>query len=95
MEKHTKKSHKTKSSAVPLQSDTQHTDDRLNLVYIEGYQHRGQCTPCDTAEDMEHILTTCRAGHAAQIWNLAKELWPYEATQWPDINIETIWDADA
>lgn len=57
---------------------------------IEGYQHRGHCTPCNTTEDMEHVLTTCRAGHTAQVWDHTKELWPYDADQWPDINLGSI-----
>ena len=57
---------------------------------IDGYQHRGTCTPCNTTENMEHILTSCRAGHAAQVWDLAKKLWPYEASQWPNISLGII-----
>ena len=57
---------------------------------IDGYQHRGTCTPCNTTENMEHILTTCTAGHAAQVWDPAKKLWLYEASQWPNINLGII-----
>ena len=57
---------------------------------IEGYQHRGMCAPCEATENMDHILTTCNAGHATRIWELARKLWPYGDPQWPDINLGTI-----
>ncbi|KAN0128799.1 hypothetical protein V8E53_013386 [Lactarius tabidus] len=47
------------------------------------------CLPCETTENMEHILTTCRAGHAMTVWALAKKLWPYKANLWPTINLGT------
>src|ERR1700761_7646020 len=53
---------------------------------IDGYQHRGRCAPCDATENMDHILTSCRARHAEHVWELAKDLWPHEDSQWPDIN---------
>ena len=57
---------------------------------IDGYQHRGRCATCDATENMDHILTTCRAGHTARIWELAKEMWPHGDTQWPNINLGSI-----
>ena len=57
---------------------------------IDGYQQRGRCVPCEATEDMDHILTTCRAGHAAKVWELARKLWPYGDSQWPAISLGTI-----
>ena len=57
---------------------------------IEGFQQRGSCTPCGTIENMSHILLSCAAGPVEIIWNMAKRLWPYDNTQWPEINLGTI-----
>ena len=57
---------------------------------IEGYQHRGRCEPCLATENMDHILIHCRAGHATRVWNLARKLWPYEDSSWPDISLGAI-----
>ena len=42
---------------------------------IEGYQDRGVCLLCNKVEDMEHILTKCRAGTCKEAWRLANEMW--------------------
>ena len=57
---------------------------------IQDFQHRGICTPCETIENMNHILLTCEAGPAITIWNLARRLWPYNDIQWLEINLGTI-----
>lgn len=57
---------------------------------IEGFQQRGSCTPCATIENMNHILISCTIGPVDIIWNLAKELWPYNNSQWLEINLGTI-----
>lgn len=57
---------------------------------IEGLQQRGTCTPCNATENMRHILLSCRAGQASSIWKLAKNLWPHNHIQWPELNLGTI-----
>ena len=57
---------------------------------IEGFQQRGSCTPCGTIENMSHILLSCAVGLVEIIWNMTKRLWPYNNTQWLDINLGTI-----
>ena len=39
---------------------------------------------------MSHILIHCRATPVRTVWKLAKQLWPHDETQWPDLNIGTI-----
>ena len=57
---------------------------------IQGYEERGECGSCGTVEDMSHILIHCRATPVEVIWRLAKELWPHDETQWPELNIGII-----
>ena len=57
---------------------------------IQGFQERGECTPCRSTENMEHILLNCNAGPANAIWNMAKEMWPHNDIKWPDMNMGTI-----
>lgn len=57
---------------------------------IEGYHLRGMCVPCEAVENMDHILTTCGAGKAPLIWNLAREMWPYDTNLWPEITLGLI-----
>ena len=57
---------------------------------VQNFQHRGICNPCTTTENMSHILLSCEAGPAATIWNLAKNMWPHNDIQWPEINMGTI-----
>ena len=42
---------------------------------IVGYEQRGTCPICDEQEDMEHILTTCKAKARGIMWSMANELW--------------------
>ena len=42
---------------------------------IGGYEYRGICPLCNKLEDMEQILTSCRAGTRETAWKLANELW--------------------
>ena len=48
---------------------------------IAGYEDRGICPLCDEQEDMEHILTSCRAEARTTAWGLANELWLKRANQ--------------
>ena len=57
---------------------------------IEGFQHRGSCTPCGTIENMNHILLSCAVGPVDIIWDMAKKLWPYNNIKWPEISLGTI-----
>ena len=43
--------------------------------HIEDYEQRGTCPICNEQEDIEHILTTCRAKPRELTWKLANELW--------------------
>ena len=58
--------------------------------HIPGYETRGQCSRCNTTENMEHILTSCTTEPVNIIWTLAKETWPHEPELWPEISIGTI-----
>ena len=44
--------------------------------HIPGYETRGQCNKCYVTEDMNHILTICKASPVSQIWAIAQETWP-------------------
>lgn len=57
---------------------------------IEGYQQRASCSPCGTIENMSHILLSCTTGPATTIWKLARELWPHDNIQWPELNLGMI-----
>jgi ribonuclease HI len=59
-------------------------------LHIPGYERRGYCGPCATIESMSHILFICGAGPVTAVWSLAKNLWPYNEVQWPDLNLGTI-----
>ena len=43
--------------------------------HIKGYEQRGTCPICNEMEDMEHILTTCKAKPRELAWKLANDLW--------------------
>ena len=58
--------------------------------HIPGYETRGQCSRCNTTENMEHILTSCITKPVNIIWTLAKETWPHKPELWPEISIGTI-----
>ena len=47
---------------------------------ITGYENRGTCPLCDEKEDMEHILTKCKAKARTTAWKLANELWKQRHT---------------
>jgi len=42
---------------------------------IEGFEQRGICPLCDEQEEMDHILTSCKARTRVLAWNLANGLW--------------------
>ena len=44
-------------------------------AHIEGYENRGTCPICNELEDMEHILTKCKAGTRSTAWRLANKIW--------------------
>jgi hypothetical protein len=56
---------------------------------IPGYEQRGQCATCRTAENMNHIILTCNAQPVSQIWRLARQLWPHKNLRWPEITLGT------
>lgn len=58
--------------------------------HIPGYEERQNCTTCQVPESMAHILTHCRATPVRAIWNLAREHWPHENPQWPNITLGMI-----
>ncbi len=41
-------------------------------------------------ESMEHILISCQATPQRLIWHLAKDLWPHNQNQWPEIYLGII-----
>jgi hypothetical protein len=47
-------------------------------LHIDGFQQRGTCTPCGSMENMNHILLTCNIDPVKAIWDMAKNLWPYD-----------------
>ena len=59
-------------------------------THIQGYKERQDCPTCRTTETMEHILTTCQETPVRAIWKLAKEHWPQENPQWPEITLGII-----
>ena len=42
---------------------------------IEGFQDRGVCPICNENEDMDHILTKCKANARKLTWDLACTIW--------------------
>ena len=44
-------------------------------AHIAGYESRGICPLCDELEDMDHILTRCKADTRLVAWELANEAW--------------------
>ncbi|KAJ7587239.1 hypothetical protein C8J56DRAFT_861560 [Mycena floridula] len=52
---------------------------------------RGICETCFVLEDMEHILTRCKAPGQAEVWDLAKTLWKRKkGTKWRKPKLGTI-----
>ncbi|KAH9841157.1 ribonuclease H-like protein, partial [Rhodofomes roseus] len=49
---------------------------------IPGLEERAICETCGTTEDMEHILTRCRAPGQKRIWRLTKALWTRKGQPW-------------
>ncbi|KAG6815773.1 hypothetical protein H0H93_009054 [Arthromyces matolae] len=43
---------------------------------------RGICPRCGESESMEHILTKCKYGSQAEIWDLTKTLWEKTNSPW-------------
>jgi hypothetical protein len=39
---------------------------------------------------MEHILTTCEERPRQIIWQMAREIWPNETYEWPNISLGLI-----
>ncbi|KAG1870492.1 RnaseH-domain-containing protein, partial [Suillus tomentosus] len=60
-------------------------------INIPNYEQRARCPHCrETTESIEHILVECDHPAGKLIWSLAKQLWPYEDTPWPDASLGTI-----
>jgi ribonuclease HI len=57
---------------------------------ILGYEERGTCRICNTTESMNHILTECKAEPRKVIWELAKQTWPHNQTNWLAISLGII-----
>jgi ribonuclease HI len=49
--------------------------------HIPGHEEKGECSPCDAIESMEHILTSCEVWGQKQVWDLASELWQKKTGQ--------------
>ena len=58
--------------------------------HIPGYEERQNCPTCQVPESMTHILIHCRATPVRAIWSLAREHWPHENLQWPNITLGMI-----
>ncbi|KAJ7590020.1 hypothetical protein C8J56DRAFT_1139730 [Mycena floridula] len=55
------------------------------------FRERGICELCFVLEDMEHILTRCKAPGQAEVWDLAKSLWKKKkGTRWRKPKMGTI-----
>ncbi|KAH9071067.1 hypothetical protein EDB83DRAFT_2221492 [Lactarius deliciosus] len=57
---------------------------------IPNHEQRGKCEICNMTESMTHILLYCRSNSVDLIWELAKDLWPYDPEKWPPINLGLI-----
>ncbi|KAH9000578.1 hypothetical protein EDB86DRAFT_2904676 [Lactarius hatsudake] len=57
---------------------------------IPNYKQRGNCDTCNMMESMMHILLYCRSNSVDLIWELAKDLWPYDPEEWLPINLGLI-----
>ena len=58
--------------------------------HIQAVEDRRLCTVCGTTESMSHILVQCQCRPTQVIWNLTRDIWPYNNIPWPDINLGTI-----
>ncbi|KAH9976482.1 ribonuclease H-like domain-containing protein [Russula compacta] len=56
--------------------------------HIPNFDMRAACAICGETESMQHILTGCNSIAHHLIWNQAKEMWPHDPQDWPEI---TIW----
>jgi hypothetical protein len=57
---------------------------------VRDFEQRQLCRTCNSIESMQHILLECKVDARKIIWKKAKELWPQEWQQWPNITIGTI-----
>ncbi|KAH9987604.1 hypothetical protein BJV74DRAFT_841109 [Russula compacta] len=48
------------------------------------------CPICRQTESLQHILLECNAPARSLIWHQAKELWPHDPQDWPEISLGTI-----
>ncbi|KAA1469571.1 hypothetical protein DENSPDRAFT_848982 [Dentipellis sp. KUC8613] len=70
------------SSLVELGKDWKH---------IPSYEDRARCGVCNADdESLEHILVLCPAETKELVWKLARDLWPYDDTLWPDTSFGTL-----
>ena len=57
---------------------------------IPNMQERAEYPKCKVTEDMEHILTACKATGQELIWKCAKELWTKKGGKWPKMSFGAI-----
>jgi hypothetical protein len=57
---------------------------------IDGHKERQCCPTCETAENMEHILTQCSMLPINTIWSLTQQLWPHPPHLWPTPSLDII-----
>ncbi|KAH9971888.1 ribonuclease H-like domain-containing protein [Russula compacta] len=63
---------------------------RERWMHIPNFKLRALCSVCRETETMQHILLECNAIACHIVWHMAKELWPHDPQEWPDITIGTI-----
>ncbi|KAJ3714177.1 hypothetical protein C8R42DRAFT_591672 [Lentinula raphanica] len=57
---------------------------------IPGFEHRANCQHCRVPETMEHILLECTCPGQQVIWDLAKQTWSHQKSQWVTPSLGTI-----
>ncbi|KAH9049819.1 ribonuclease H-like domain-containing protein [Lactarius deliciosus] len=68
---------------------TAHSTQMIGEVWfrVPNHEQRGNCNICDMTESMTHILLYCRTNSVDLIWEMAKDLWPYDPDKWPPMNL--------
>ncbi|KAI0779131.1 hypothetical protein BC629DRAFT_1289949 [Irpex lacteus] len=61
---------------------------------IEGYEYRGICKTCEVEENIDHILTKCRAPGQETIWNQVSAALGKKVGNTPPITLGTITGAN-
>jgi exonuclease III len=53
----------------------------------EPWKSWAKCPCGESSESLEHIMLECDAEGARElVWNMAKDIWPGEESDWPDLN---------